>query len=254
MSIMRRSQVTIIVLSVAIGALLPAGASAETSSSSVNRDVLAPLYAKMKQRFTTRKPGTSTGWIFDGEVIPFPEGEQVPPQRVLHTVYPRGTEFDLKTAKGKRNCTATDEEITAEGVGACPSASQVGSGNGMLFLGLLGTWDVDAYLFTARPGFALVVAAESGTVLKVIRMTIDGNEVTGEITPSAPLPGGYQPAFTQFFLRTEESGTKRHPGLRTPDRCPKSGRWKFTYLPEYVEPYGVQRSTSTMPCKRRKRS
>jgi hypothetical protein len=248
--IMRRTQLTILALVLAIGALLPAGASAGTTSGSVSRDVLAPLYAKMKQRFTTRKPGTSTGWVFDGEVVPFPAGEQVPPQRVLHLVYPRGTEFDLKTAKGKRNCTATDEEITAEGVTACPRASQVGSGNGKLFLGLLGTWDVDAYLFTARPGFALVVAAESGTVLKVIRMTIDGNEVTGEITPSSPLPGGYQPAFTRFFLRTEESGTERHPGLRTPERCPKSGHWKFTYLPVYVEPYGVQRSTATMPCKR----
>ncbi|HET6831974.1 MAG TPA: hypothetical protein VFH44_11565, partial [Solirubrobacterales bacterium] len=177
-------------------------------------------------------------------------GEQVPPQRVLHLVYPRGTKFDQTTAKRKRNCTASDEEITTGGVAACPSRSQVGAGNGTLFLGLLGTWSVDVSLFTARPGFALVIAAESGTVLRVIRMSVDGNEVEGSIPESAPLPGGYQPALTQFFLRTEESGTAKHPGLRTPKRCPKSGRWKFTYLPEYVEPYGVQRSTSTMPCRR----
>jgi hypothetical protein len=247
---MRRHHLTALALVLAVGAaLLPATATAEAPPGSVNRDVLAPLYAKMDTRFTTRKPGTSTGWVFDGEVIPFPEGEQVPPQRVLHTVYPRGTKFDLKKSG---NCTATDDELIAGGVAACPSASQVGAGNGKLFLGLLGTWDVDAYLFTARPGFALVVAAESGPVLKVIRMTIDGNEVTGDISRTS-LPGGYQPAFTQFFLRTEKTGNARHPGLRTPKTCPKSGRWKFTYLPEYVEPYGVQRSTSTMPCKRARR-
>jgi hypothetical protein len=245
---MRRHSLTFIALTLtlALGALLPAAASAEPASSSADRDVLAPLYAKMKQRFTTRKPGASTGWVFDGVVVEFPEGEQVPPQRVLHLVYPRGTKFDMKRGG---NCTASDEELTTEGVAACPGRSQVGAGNGTLFLGLLGTWNVDVSLFTARPGFALVVAAESGTVLKVIRMSVDGNEVTGDIAPSS-LPGGYQPAFTQFFLRTEETGTARHPGLRTPDKCPKSGRWKFTYLPEYVEPYGVQRSTSTMPCKR----
>ena len=247
---MRRSQFTILALTMAIGTLVPATAVAERPTGSANRDVLAPLYTKMEQRFTTRKPGASTGWVFDGVVTPFPEGQQVPPQRVLHIVYPRGTKFDLKTAKGQRNCTATDEELMTGGVAACPSTSQVGAGNGTLFLGLIGTWNVDVSLFTARPGFALVIATESGTVLKVIRMSVDGNEVTGEISPSSPLPGGYQPAFTQFFLRSEVSGTKRHPGLQTPNTCPKSGRWKFTYLPVYVEPFGLQRSTSTMPCKR----
>jgi hypothetical protein len=38
--------------------------------------------------------------------------------------------------------------------------------------------------------------------------------------------------------------------LRTPKSCPKSKRWKFTYLPRYDEPYGVQRSTSTVRCRR----
>ena len=247
---MRRSQLTILALTLAIGTLVPATAAAELPTGPANRDVLAPLYTKMKQRFTTRVPGASTGWVFDGVVTQFPEGEQVPPQRVLDIVYPRGTKFDLKAAKGQRDCTATDEDLITGGVAACPSASQVGAGNGTLFLGLIGTWNVDVSLFAARPGFVLVIAAESGAVLKVIRMSVDGNEVTGEIAPSSPLPGGYEPAFTQFFLRTEEAGTKRHPGLRTPKICPKSGRWKFTYLPVYVEPFGVQRSTSTMPCKR----
>lgn len=243
---MRRHHLMFLVLSLVLGALLPAAASAEPTSSSVDRDTLAPLYEKMNQRFTTRKPGASTGWVFDGQVVDFPEGVQVPPQRVLHLVYPRGTKFDL-TRGG--NCTASDEEITTDGVAACPSRSQIGAGNGTLFLGLLGTWKVNVYEFTARPGVVLVITAESGTVLKVIRMSIDGNEVTGEVAPSS-LPGGYQPALTQFYLRSEKTGTARHPGIRTPSTCPKSGRWKFTYLPEYVEPYGVQRSTSTMPCKR----
>lgn len=252
---MRRHHLTLLALMLAMVALLPATATAETPStatlSAANRDVLAPLYSKMKQRFTSRKPGASTGWIFDGVVTSFPEGEQVPPQRVLHIVYPRGTKFDLKSAKGKRNCTASDEELTTGGLAACPGRSQVGAGNGTLFLGLIGTLSVDAYLFTARPGFVLVVATETGTVLRVIRMTVDGNEVSGSIAPApASLPGGYEPAFTQFFLRTEKSGTRRHPVMRTPQRCPRSGRWKFTHLPVYVEPYGLQRSTSTMRCKR----
>jgi hypothetical protein len=246
---MRRHHLTLLVLTLALGALLPATAPANPPTISASGDVLAPLYAKMKQRFTTRKPGASTGWVFDGQLVPFDPGVQVPPQRVLHLVYPRGTKFDLTTARGERNCTATDEEITTGGVAACPSQSQTGAGHGTLFLGLIGTWNVDVSLFTARPGLALVITAESGAVLKVIRMTVHRNQVTGDISPTT-LPGGYQPAFTQFYLRSEKSGTARHPGMRTPETCPKNGRWKFTYLPVYVEPYGVQRSTSTMRCKR----
>ena len=153
---MRRSQLTILALTLAIGMLVPATAAAELPTGPANRDVLAPLYTKMKQRFTTRVPGASTGWVFDGVVTQFPEGEQVPPQRVLDIVYPRGTKFDLKAAKGQRDCTATDEDLITGGVAACPSASQVGAGNGTLFLGLIGTWNVDVSLFAARPGFVLV--------------------------------------------------------------------------------------------------
>jgi hypothetical protein len=111
---------------------------------------------------------------------------------------------------------------------------------------------VDVDLFTARPGFAMAIVSETGSVLRVIRLSVDGNEITAKIPPSA-LPGGYQPAFTQFYMKTVKSGNRRHPGLRTPSKCPKSGHWKFTYLPVYAEPYGVQRSTSTMPCTHSKR-
>jgi len=42
-------------------------------------DTTAPLYAKMKQRFTTERPGARTGWSFDGALKPYPAGVQVPP-------------------------------------------------------------------------------------------------------------------------------------------------------------------------------
>ena len=51
-------------------------------------------------------------------------------------------------------------------------------------------------------------------------------------------------------LKGRRFGTRKHPGIRTPDRCPKSGRWTFTYLPRYDPPYGVQRSTSSVRCTR----
>jgi hypothetical protein len=64
------------------------------------------------------------------------------------------------------------------------------------------------------------------------------------------LSGGYEVSVTGMSLKAARFGTRKHPGIRTPSSCPKSGRWTFTYLPRYDEPYGVQRSTRSVPCSR----
>jgi hypothetical protein len=207
----------------------------------------APLYAKMKQRFTTAKRATPTGWSFDGALKPFPAGEQVPPQREVKFVFPRGTRVDLR---GVRNCFASDEQIATEGLDACPARSRIGTGAGGLFLGAVGILDVNAYVFAARPQLAAIFTTESGTVLRVLRLTHDRNRVTGTIPP-IELPGGYEVAVTRLALKLPRGGTRKHPLLRTPKRCPRKRRWTFVYLPRYDEPYGVQRSTSSTPCRRR---
>lgn len=212
------------------------------------RDITAPLYAKMKQRFTTTKPGAWTGWSTDRALKPFPPGAQPPPARGETLVFPRGTRFDLT---GGPNCTASDEEIVRDGLGACPKRSRVGSGEASVHLGAAGNLDLKVYEYLARPGFAYVFTTDSGSVLRVVRSTVQGNRLTITIPRSAP-PGGYEPAVTRFSLTTRRAGARKRPLLRTPPRCPQSGRWTFTYLARYDEPYGVQRSTSTMPCARRR--
>jgi hypothetical protein len=82
----------------------------------------------------------------------------------------------------------------------------------------------------------------------MLRVTIDRNRVTAAL-PRVELPGGYEAAITRFYLKLPRTGTHRHPLLRTPNNCPRKGEWKFVYLPHYDEPYGVQRSTSTVPCR-----
>jgi hypothetical protein len=112
----------IFVLGVIALALLAPSAAADTT---------APLYAKMKQRFTTTKSGHSTGWSFDGALKPYPAGEQVPPQRSVDFVFPRGTRGNLGAVP---SCLASDEEIASEGLAACPAASRVGTGEAGLSL------------------------------------------------------------------------------------------------------------------------
>jgi hypothetical protein len=211
---------------------------------SAGADSTAPLYAKMKQRFTTERPGARTGWSFDGALKPYPAGAQVPPQRELRFVFPRGTRFRLRSVP---NCAASDQQIIADGLAACPAGSRVGSGGATLFLGAAGLLKATAYVVAARPTVAIIFTTDSGTVLRVLRATVNRNRVAATL-PAVQLPGGYELAITQVRVSLRRAGTRANPLIRTPKTCPRSGRWKFVYLPRYDDPYGVQRSTSTTPC------
>jgi hypothetical protein len=233
---MKTKRIATLVLGVA-GLAFPAAAAADTR---------APLYAKMKQRFTTAQPGTWTGWRFDGGLKPFAPGVQVPAQRSAIFVFPRGTRFDLRAVE---SCAASPEELVAGGVGTCPEGSEIMSGDASLFLGTAGIVAVRAHAYVTRPGLMVAFATGSGTVLRAFRAAIRGHRI--EVTlPAVQLGGGYEASVTGMSLKVPRFGTRRHPGLRTPPRCPKSGKWTFTYLPRYDEPHGLQRSTSSMRCAR----
>jgi hypothetical protein len=119
-----------------------------------------------------------------------------------------------------------------------------------VFLGAAGTLEVKVYEYLARPGFAYVFTTDSGSVLSVVRSTVHGNRLT--ITVPPPPPGGSAALVTRFSLKTRRAGTRTRPLLRTPPTCPKSGRWMFSFLARYDEPYGVQRSTSSVRCNTRR--
>ena len=158
-------------LSVVVLALLAPSASG---------DKTAPLYAKMKQRFTTAKPGHSTGWSFDGALKPYPAGQQVPPQRSVDFVFPRGTRWRLGAVP---SCLASDEQIASEGLGACPAASEVGTGEAGLFFGTAGTLTTGVHVFVAEPEIVTVFTGESGAVLRVLRGTVTRDRVTATLPP-----------------------------------------------------------------------
>jgi hypothetical protein len=238
-TLLSTARLTAVALGVA-GLALPGPAAADTK---------APLYAKMKQRFTTTKPGAWTGWRFDGGLKPFKPGTQVPAQRSATFVFPRGTRFDLSRIP---NCSATDEEIMSEGIRVCPEGSQFLSGRATLFLGAAGIVEANLNVFVARTGFVVVFSTDGGAVLRALRGSVNRNRVN-VVLPAVPLPGGYEVSVTSMSLKAPRAGTRRHPGLRTPPKCPRSGRWTFTYLPRYDAPHGVQRSTSSTPCERERR-
>jgi hypothetical protein len=228
-----------------LGALALGMAGLAVSAPMALGDTRAPLYAKMEQRFTTQKPGASTGWKFDGALKPYPLGVQPPPLRDATFVFPRGTRFDLT---GVRKCAASDERIALV-PNACPKRSLVGSGKASLFVGPAGIIKAYPLFFATRQGFAVPFPTDTGVPF-VVQATLNRNRLTVAF-PALPVLGGYEYSLTGLSLRVARFGTRNHPGLRTPARCPKSGRWTFTYLPRHDQPYGVQRSTSSVRCARR---
>lgn len=102
----------------------------------------------------------------------------------------RGTRFDLSGAPScgasggcgpPPSCTATDEEITRDGLGACPAGSRVGSGEASLFLGAAGTLDVNVHQYMAPPALALV-------------LTTDGGDCCGYCAPPSTATASTQPS------------------------------------------------------------
>ncbi len=219
----------------AVGLAAPAGA-----------DTLAPLYAKMKQRFTVNHPNVRTGWTFDGALRPVPHGHQVPPQRGVDFVFPQGTKFDLAAV---RACRASDQQIAHVGPSACPSASRVGSGSASLALGTTGTLDTRLAVFDGGRRLILVFMTTTGSVVRVLSGTVSRTRITATI-PRLAVSGGEVAVF-RFALSIRAAGTSKRPLIRTPRSCPHGGHWTFTYLPRYDPPYGVQRSTSSMRCSNR---
>jgi len=168
----------------AIAAVLLVGLSA-VASPAVG-DTTAPLYTKMKQRFTTERPGARAGWSFDGALKPYPAGVQVPPQRELKFVFPRGTRFRLRSVP---NCGASDQTIIADGLAACPAGSRVGTGDATVFLGAAGLLNTTAYVVADSPNVAIVLTTNTGAVLRVLRATVNRNRVAATL-PAMKLPGG----------------------------------------------------------------
>jgi hypothetical protein len=227
------TRVAVFVVSVVAALSVPASA-----------DTLAPLYAKLKLRFTVNRPGAKTGWTADGALKPIPLGRQVPPQRGVDFVFPAGTRIDAGAVPA---CHASDQQITRTGPSACPPASRIGSGSAGLALGTTGALDTKLSVFDGRRRLIFVFTSTVGSVVRVLSGTIKGTHVKSTI-PRIVLPGGGEVAVFRLALQLRAAGTSKRPLIRTPRTCPRSGRWTFTYLPRYDPPYGVQRSTSSMRC------
>ena len=164
--------------------------------------------------FTAERPGKVTGVE---TVVTFPGATPETAAAMLVTKLARGTELDTSVPT---RCTATNDELVAQGATACPRSSKVGDGE--IELAELGSGNVTLFNSTRETIFLIEFP---GPVRVANRESAVGRTQRIEIAEGATLR-----RVELTIDRIREDGENY---LETPDRCPKTGRWVnkgiFTY-------------------------
>jgi hypothetical protein len=151
-----------------------------------------------------------------------PDAKPSPIRKVV-VAAPEGTTFHVDAVPV---CGASDEQLRAEGSGACPAGSRVGGGKLTAITGVGPPADpvhADIALFNAGDSLLEVVTAEgTDRVLGTDRLAIHGSTLTGN-PPSTP--GG--PPDGETAIRQIDFTVERASGfVTTPGGC--SGVWTST--------------------------
>ncbi|HMC07602.1 MAG TPA: hypothetical protein VKG89_09455 [Solirubrobacterales bacterium] len=194
-------------------------------------------YQRARLGFTAKAPAESSGLRLRIDYMnpDDPNGKPVAVRRVVQTLA-RGARFDTAAP---RRCTASDADLMAEGPGACPDRSVVGGGYLTVDTGTPGpdrflAEDVTA-INSDHELIFLTRDRQTGAYLSS-RFEIHRRRVVANTPPlpGTPPDGG---AIDKVHVNIKpvastRSGT-RHLYVRTPGRCPASGRWtnriRFTY-------------------------
>lgn len=176
--------------------------------------------------FSTRAPGAPAALTIHILYKAHGDADAKPsPIRAVTIAAPEGTRFDLHAVPA---CGASDEELKAQGSGACPSSSRLGEGKLTAITGFGPPVDpvaADITLFNAGDGVIEVVTA-TGTdrVLGTDRLSVHGSTLTGDppSTPGGPPDG--ETAIRQIDF-TIDAGTRF---VTTPPACPAVASWSTT--------------------------
>jgi hypothetical protein len=174
----------------------------------------------------TRAPGALTALTLHVlyKAADDPDAKPSPIRKVV-VAAPPGTRFDTA---GTPVCEASDEQLMAQGSGACPAESRIGAGKLTAITGFgppADPVDGDLTLFNG-PDQVIEVVTVPGTdrVVGLDRLRIKGSTLTGNppTTPGGPPDG-------ETAVRRIDFTIERATGyVTTPPRCPAGRRWTST--------------------------
>jgi hypothetical protein len=241
-----RRDLTLATLVAAVIALLAVSADHAASQAGLRQTSIYTL--------TEKRPNQSTAERFRFDYVNPDDADAKPPAvRRVETILPHTARYD---ASVPGSCTASDEELMAQGSDVCPADSAIGGGVVTVDTGLPGaarivTADVEflnnaedpdgefIYLNTVRGTGARTVIRADVTLRKTITVV--------DTLPGAPPEGGSIDTVDVQVANVSRviDGKRRH-YITTPKRCPADGRWIARVSFSYGD--GV---TQTMPTSNR---
>jgi hypothetical protein len=212
-------------LAVALAAVVAVTAGAHAATAS--RHVASP-FKTFEFEYTSKKPGTATGFSYEFALRIPADGSQPPVVDQLNVVLAPGTKVDLGAIPA---CTADDTTIAAQGPAVCPARSRLAKGTAGVWTGPGPLLHLDVDVFSTGHGVVVVLEGD-GTVITVIRGTIRGTRLRVTVPP-VNLGPGVQAAIVHFDLPLA-GGSARRPVFTTPRSCPRAG-WRIDYRPRFAE-------------------
>jgi hypothetical protein len=163
-------------------------------------------------KLTSKRPATATGLSLTATFAP----ERIIDQITI--VLPSGMRIDPRAVP---SCRATLAEIQAAGsaAAACPANTRIGTGNATAVLGQGAPTRFQLVIFNRRGGQEIDINLNGQTAFGAF------GEIRGR---RIVIPLGQTPQLnariTRFAVTYRRAGTRTRPYLRTPRRCPSSGR------------------------------
>ncbi len=223
------------------------------AASAMAAAVLAPGASAAGLQFKFSFGSRTTGVPSTGHVdVVFPTDAQGSPKQLagLDFQFPQGTAIDRSVAPA---CIASDDQINANGVDACPADTQVGWGTSHAHTGFgapVDPFPSDAHTFNTPTGTVNIftpTGLRNPTVYRT-RQRYDGLWVRDSFpAPPAGFPppdGKSLPLDAQFTLDRRAAGRS---WLTTPPTCPTQGAWTANVIITYTSGSHDTASTTT-PC------
>jgi hypothetical protein len=176
-----------------------------------------------------------------------PSGKPSPIRRLVFHL-PKGLAINATRVPA---CAASDQEIEAEGPGACPGDSEVGSGTLTAITGFgppIDPFVTSVRIFNDGHGWIEVVEPrQGGAVIAVDRISLSGRTLTGNppATPGGPPDGQTAVRAIDFIF----PASRRY--ITAPPKCPTAGPWRTTAAFTFADGT-TQYASATTACKKAK--
>ena len=217
-------------------------------------------YQTSSYTLTETRPGNPTAEHFKFDYVNPSDPEGKPPAvKQVVTILPPGAKYDTSVPG---SCTASDEELMAQGAAACPADSAIGGGVITVDTGIPGpnrivTADSEFFNNAEDPeGEFIYLNTVRGTDARtVLRADVTGRTTVtnAPMLPGTPPDGGAIDTVDVTVANVSRViDGKRRGYITTPRACPKKRQWiakvRFTYGDDYS-----QTVATANPCKRRRK-